>query len=766
MEYKEICLEITKNLSLSNYEKTIEKVIELKNKIKNSDEQEEITLLFETIAFPIFLIFEKYLMIKKLKRTALPIKLIEESLKFFEVLFLKVNKIKDSLKILNFYQNVIYNFTSQEKEDYSNEEVQIDILKSFDVFLQNHFDFEILNKNQAKGMIAMFTGTILEISEKEKSRELKTLSIQTLTTLFKKVNNPNILTEIFPGVSMKLTKFILGDYKLGKKFIIRSLECFGVISNYVCSDEQNKEMLILEKEEEYSIERLQNISKKEIKSEKYEMFLKLRRNFGSIVKKVFNVGNYETYSIEIKIEILKVSSSLISNCKNVLLNEIPNLLEIIMMGINEFNLIEQFKNLKLTDNITLNNEINTEIENEEIKNQINETMLNFIKEYKNISKLNNLMIDRFEKIYLNLIEMVTTENDKNKIKGNFILINSYLEIFNESISFQTKMDEFLLLLFTSLEMDSEGMVKNIQKIVMVKDESLEFSENYPKRYYKYINDDIYKIITQICFNLGKFGDIYFYFDYFLNLLNEKILYKHQVITILSNIVFGSIQKESNKNSELLGRLIDEVYIEHLKNETDSILISIILENLSKLCIILKEDFPLMTSLFILLEKLSSNSEIISQSSFITLKIISKEFDSNSISDLLYKNYDYILDDICNRMKYLELYKETPLVVKSLFNLIKNSNLQLNMILLMEDSIQSVFDCLDDNYSKSFVLLESFFSILDNIVLIILKNKINIKLSDYIEDDVDDEDDENEINLQEDIKKDQKILKKENKSKLK
>jgi hypothetical protein len=159
--------------------------------------------------------------------------------------------------------------------------------------------------------------------------------------------------------------------------------------------------------------------------------------------------------------------------------------------------------------------------------------------------------------------------------------------------------------------------------------------------------------------------------------------------------------------------------------------SSMLESISMFSTCLKDEFQLylMRILYFLLEKLGDAYSFINQSSLICLVVISQNLNYKSIQNLIIENSDYIIDEICNRMKFLKFYPNTPFVVESLFEFTKNvgsnSEISSTLISLIEDISENVFVSLDNYHmtDSHFYYIESFFSILSNIIFI-LTNRLN------------------------------------------
>jgi len=74
---------------------------------------------------------------------------------------------------------------------------------------------------------------------------------------------------------------------------------------------------------------------------------------------------------------------------------------------------------------------------------------------------------------------------------------------------------------------------------------------------------------------------------------------------------------------------------------------------------------LMDSILVLLQKLGSEYEHVSESAWITLLKASEACGCKDLPHLIDQNIDYIIDRACYQMKYLDLYPETPQIFRGL-----------------------------------------------------------------------------------------------------
>ena len=759
---KEVCLPIASNLQKNDFKNLNESILKLQIILLDKKEKEMIEILFEYLSFPLILILERDFSFRTKSKNEflnfqIPIKTLEITIETLKILFERIDKIITT-KIDFIYQYLItiqnlfvLYLKNEEKEKilFSNEELKIFIINFFNIFILKHAkeDLNLFRNKKTKNLMALFIGILLDVANVEISKELKIESLNCLNNLINLIENPEILFDFFPGISSFLKNFIIGDYKFGKEFISNSIKVFGNITKKVCSD---KNEFILKKNSIKSssittIESLRNLKIKneeeEEEEEENEKFKIFKKKLNSIFEIILNPKYFNEFHSESKIELLKISIDFLKSCSETLEKSIPLILEIIFLVVNKKEFDEELKKLS--------------IEGFEI-----------FKKKKNLN-LNNLLIERFTFLIRNFTNIITNLNENEKF-GNLILILNYIKILSNENQFKNILynliDEISFSILISLEIESN--IKIIERISISQKYSInqieknEIDLKFPKKIYKNLNTKKNEIlIFKICENLGKFGDLNFLLDYFIEILldSKNLKFHSSIIQILSYIIkgkFEQLEEEEEEEKEEENKFEIEIEIEKLINlylndiwniekgeeekgeEEERNLIlkyqyvqrtSSILESISIFSTCLKDKFEeyLIKILYSILEKLGESYSFINQSSLCCLSIISKNLKYKSIQHLIIQNSDYIIDEICNRMKFLNFYPNTPFVLESIFEFSKNNLNSKNeifnsLISLIEDLLDNIFNSLDNFHStkSNQIYLESFFSILSNIIFIL------------------------------------------------
>lgn len=169
---------------------------------------------------------------------------------------------------------------------------------------------------------------------------------------------------------------------------------------------------------------------------------------------------------------------------------------------------------------------------------------------------------------------------------------------------------------------------------------------------------------------------------------------------------------------------------------------------------------LINTLYAVLEKLGDPFGVVSQTALTVLQIFSVNLYYHSdVAELILKNSDYVIDQICLRMKNLTRYPTTPFVLKSLFEfseqfgslkkVTENGDKQQNqktiigsfeelsfsLVMLIGDTIDSIFETLNVLYTNQ-TYLNAFLDILQSILIILKKRKdlIQNRPATFVEDE--------------------------------
>eukprot|EP00026_Physarum_polycephalum_P001026 Phypoly_transcript_01027.p1 GENE.Phypoly_transcript_01027~~Phypoly_transcript_01027.p1 ORF type:complete len:1229 (-),score=281.34 Phypoly_transcript_01027:30-3716(-) len=274
---------------------------------------------------------------------------------------------------------------------------------------------------------------------------------------------------------------------------------------------------------------------------------------------------------------------------------------------------------------------------------------------------------------------------------------------------------------------------------------------YPKKTFAHFRDEkIAEILAQVCRLLGFFGDTLLLCDHLVSsFLNENNILRKQAIYVINELILGTaglgitngahglVAPVPNSDNERKGRMtenvrnmiLDEYLSSHLwelPTSNEQIQVGKVMENApleDKLGLLSSEklndniltvsllaegvgnmaeemirssvtdevqiDKFLIRVLYPLLEKLGENNSSISQSALTSLQKIAVLYGKSNISELLETNVDFIVDAISYRMKYLNLYPNTP---KVFLGLVKYTGAAF--LPLLDDTVDLMLQSID------------------------------------------------------------------------
>ncbi|EFC46232.1 hypothetical protein NAEGRDRAFT_57589 [Naegleria gruberi] len=732
-ELASLLQQISYPLSVSITKSLINNITKLKELIDNSTNDMDVFL--DYITFPLLLILEKDYIFRRKQYTAngIPVRILENTLDCLASCFEKVNSMDQLEKFIALYQSLFIIHvtypddvnTSGSTELFtstsvgSGEELKTSIINSFRKLINskwNHYS----SQNGSLFTLhttSLFVSKILDVTTKERNRELVELSVRTICDLLQVTKiaishkDPsefsNIIDGIFPGLISQVCKLIIQPPYISTKVQCAAFELFSLITCMNCADSINiapnsTEIGNIMEGGSVTIETLSNAvfsidekNKNNGKFEKFEPFL----------KKVFSMEVYSLYGSSVSIDdvteiqqcILDKCSIILAECNQTLNSCSSCLVECLLAG-------------------------GRKIELAEFSNDSQDSFIQLVKSIPNICK--------------------TTTNERQKV-STYNLFHNYLDfilqtengiefVFSEQI-----MHELLLSLMISLQMDRYNPITE--------------ENEYPKKSFQHFVDDrMIQVVYNICKLIGKqLGEkSTTYIDYLLNLSvtakSAEHSYKNEAILIVNCILEGILQRdtttEESKLKSCINSLVDNISERLNENSSESVETNcLLLETISIVCRFIERkeeerDMFLLKILYPILNQLGYSSIHITQSCFKTIANISFFFYPNNnftprenVMNILVSNFDYMIDDIRYRLKYLSVYPHIPRVLNTLFefNVMgkrfeekSNATQYINTVTIVEDCIQSVFNAIDQqtfekSYSKS--AFSTLFSVLGNII---------------------------------------------------
>jgi hypothetical protein len=623
-------------------------------------------------------------------------------------------------------------------------------------------------------------------------RILKSVFPGVASALFKILYNLPGLTLSQDGINP--SKKAANRVRLGHSLLCEAFITFRTMIEKVCADKHNLEALELEKKttelDTSNISRaFLNIHKKEeeisLPNEVIELN-NMRKHLGSFLHHIFSPDNFASLkSPQVRAQMMYTCNVILKECSLTLWSSVPRILESIMIGAHDQSAPEQNYG-KIAKQILKDVEHLINFNDSRVLDLLFERFTSLIHSLPNICRTStgedqklatftlinsyfNIIMsqERFyqllevssfiPKISFALMVALEFENSNETTK----IIENNIQELDSSIQVETKVYSYPKKHFRYIRDDSSSrMVLSIcENIGFIS--PLETVESFINHFRQILlnNSTLEHVDITSSTALSSFQ-------------KESILIIEHILIGLANRIeqkCDSCIKERHALSGFIDTLLQDYLDEKLwqfptPNHHKKLSIQIIVDNIVQKCLLLEsvgtffellkissvdiDDWNnrvrnsyLIRTLFPILEHLGSNYSNVSLSALQTLDRIAKtevkEYDHEQVSqlqritNLIVLNSDYIIDDMRQRMKYLNLYPSTLNVMKALFDYtvlrerycavdpIKDTSI----ISVMHDTLDSIFSALDDyhlsnSYSKDFMRI--FFSIMNSVVKVVVQ----------------------------------------------
>ena len=157
-------------------------------------------------------------------------------------------------------------------------------------------------------------------------------------------------------------------------------------------------------------------------------------------------------------------------------------------------------------------------------------------------------------------------------------------------------------------------------------------------------------------------------------------------------------------------------------KTDVMLRCLLLQGIASVAVVIGGDefgLELIKVLYVLLEHLGDqDSALVSDTAHAALEHVAFVCHSDSIGDLIQSNYDYVIQQVSQRIAFLSANPTTPRVLWSLVHVVG-----MPAVSMLEDSVTEIFEALDNWKSKEDQVGEGLFKSLVEIVKVIAKSTL-------------------------------------------
>ncbi|XP_069508490.1 TELO2-interacting protein 1 homolog [Ambystoma mexicanum] len=649
------------------------------------------------------------------------------------------------------------------------EELKLAIINGLHILLHSAYGdiIQSLYEPPMLPLIGCAVSLLLDLAQNEKSKQIKTASLQCLQVIIMQCDCPehirskansdpaqlgNFFASFLPGISTTLSRIIMGDIKQGHMVTTYALRVWHKTVGMVMADDQ-----------------LENIPKDKLLDSKHGRIAELMvhrqpswvKDTGSKLSLLLH-RIVECVSVDphwmVRLELVELAQHLLFRCSQSLVDSVGCLLKALVACVND--------------------------EKAEVQNKSNE-VLHSITNKGTVAEnkaLVDVLSENLHSLTTSLPRLISSQDDQGKhltltiLLGYLKLLGPKINVVLNSVTHLCRLSKALIQV---LELDATD-VKIVEERRWIPEPLSQSSTTLPdlhhkgsgqRKCFRFFNDDrIFILLQQICRVLAYYGNIYLLVDHFMELYRESVAYRKQAALILNELIVGAAGFEV----VVLQPRDIKVSIEDLRNSAVSILeeytdqtnwclvtciegdrhsdkemtlkspslhtltahswqapfskdahptIRFMNSNIWQICIQLEgiglfaqalgKDFRLLLvlTLYPVLEKTVDKTLLVRQAALGAMTEISKSCGYNSLLHLINHNSDYLVNEISLQLRHLAEHPHTPRVLEAM---LKHSDATL--LTLVDDVIQDVLSTLDQFHNqKAALFLDVLYSLLTALV---------------------------------------------------
>ncbi|KAK1157739.1 hypothetical protein AOXY_G23886 [Acipenser oxyrinchus oxyrinchus] len=627
------------------------------------------------------------------------------------------------------------------------EELKTAVVQALDALLHAAYGDIVLHLFEPPMMpaLGLAISLLLELGEHEKSRKLQMAALKCLQVFLLQCDCPQLhrsmneeeermlgrtFASFLPGITQGLSRVVTGDVKQGHAVTVSAMRVWFKTVGLVMDEKQ------LSKGKEKPVVELGRVGELMVQRTK-EWVKDTGGKLAVLLKKMLACSSGHQHW-KVRMEVVELSSHLLSRCPGTLVDSISPLLEALVGLVND--------------------------ESSEVRARCDEVLKSMAEQ--NLIGGNQAFIDilseNLHSLTTSLPRLMRTADDQDKL-STLNLFLGYLKILGPRVSAvlnsAAHLQRISKALMQVLEMDVTD-VRIVEERCFYNEapgeqhtELLERATQ--KKYFRYFTDErIFALLQQLCRVLGYYGDLYLLVDHFMDLYRESVVYRKQAALVLNELIAGAAgmnlemsvgQKDlvSQENLKAAVTSVTEEYTslvnwhlvttsveseqgdstafsqsrllsittsantDYLKssaglNPTIGLMnsniwqICIQLEGIGCFTLALGPQFRLLliTALYPVLEKAGDETLLISQAALGAMRDICKGCGYNSLKDLINQNSDYLVNDISLNLQRLSQHPHTPRVLSVMI-----SNSDASLLPLVVDIIQDVLMALDHCYDE-------------------------------------------------------------------
>nr|XP_047134781.1 TELO2-interacting protein 1 homolog isoform X2 [Hydra vulgaris] len=588
--------------------------------------------------------------------------------------------------------------------------------------------FNVFYQKERLPLIGHVVSVLLNLVEGEKNLTLQLVALECLQLLAGFNNQLSDFAEtfgdtfasFFPGVATLFNRVLVSPFHQNHRLVEACLKTFSlmiktVLHDSICSNDSEMKITALlcktaKTENEFqSIEQLDEIdnNKKILKIERNKKWLhKSANNMKVIFQNIFPVLMCHSH-VSVRCALTSFLNILLLSCMDNLKESVPDFI-VVLAKLS----CDDYETVRTQSNLTLK-------------------MAQQHFQQKDRKDLQDILDEKWYSEILSLPRVISFASNDDLKCAKLQLIKGYLQFYGDGLKYllcsYAYLDKFLCALIQILELDYTS-INVVQERTAQMYMSIDASSNPPthfqiKNFKHYNNTVILRHIEDIIRLIAIHGDMYLLIDHLIEKYLNSMLYRIQAVLVINTIISSRETYEHNCDLNPLIELLISTYIQedwwnlpinnllyqnfkneiiredkNLKNQVSISfetlhqniqLISALLEGISTFAKVMKTDFNLINVLYPVLEKVGSTNATISRTALQTLHDIVKHCGYSSISDLILKNSDYLINSITLRFRR---FARNSAATSVLCVILKYSN--SDIMSLVADATGDVFRILD------------------------------------------------------------------------
>lgn len=614
------------------------------------------------------------------------------------------------------------------KEYSLSDEIRVDLVDTIgSIIASSPLDTrQLLQSARQRAVLGHTISALLEYAAPEREqynidRKLRIQALTVLIAIIESLPRGATFATFLPGISSAAARVILGDFKQGQMVFVLAIRLWTTLIHRVLGS-QNEEHLSTQETDVK--EQLSDQEKQLFVEQNAEWRDSTAENLKKHLEQFSKVATRHE-SWKVRLEFVKMCRIIINGCSSSMTYSVPLLIELLVaLSCDDYN------------------EVSSKAQ-QVLRESSKEIVPNQTEPMNSTSKLLQLCSENLLGLLLALPRIIRGESDEDILRSLHLVVG-YMNVLAGKLRYITSTSRNLKRFSTLLIQLMEFSVRDVTVIA----ERTEFSyvnkmDKFAspfRKSYKYFNDPrISRLASSICRLLGFHGSLHGIIDHFTDIVRGSNSSQIAAVWCIGEVILGckdldesSLRQSVNLIENTARLLTDEAYW-HLpthnvkqfnfstkKNNsllmlgdlnqgsivhkycTNAILQCHIVECIGIMAQALGTYFDpiLMYTLYPLLEKVGSDTLVVSHTALVTVNAIASCLEYRGASELICHNADHLLNTISLNLRYMELNPDAPTVLISMLRCCDCSIMEY-----LQDTVEEVFEELDgydDNRIESFI----------------------------------------------------------------